>query len=67
MDCVLILFQLKLDTIKPDEEKLFLLSSWTESLKCMSDSSFLSKIMNYPKDLINAEIVDLMMPYLNYQ
>lgn len=32
----------------------------------MADTKLLSNLQNFPKDNINAEIVDLMMPYLNY-
>ncbi|XP_049799902.1 dynein axonemal heavy chain 8-like [Schistocerca nitens] len=65
MDAVLILFQKKLDPVKPDMEKQFLIPSWTESLKCMADSRFLFNLQNFPKDRINAEMIDLLMPYLD--
>lgn len=32
----------------------------------MSDSSFLKKLQEYPKDTINAETIDLLKPYLTY-
>ena len=32
----------------------------------MADTRFLFNLQNFPKDNINAETVDLMMPYLNY-
>lgn len=67
MDCVCILFRKRIKAIKPDLEKLFLQSSWEESLKVMSDTSFLRKIVEYPTDVINAEMVDLMLPYFNYR
>lgn len=67
MDVVLILFQRRLEKVQPDLEKLFLISSWSESLKTMSKGNFFSNILNYPKDLINAEMIDLMKPYINYQ
>uniref|UniRef100_A0A1I8M6Y8 AAA+ ATPase domain-containing protein n=1 Tax=Musca domestica TaxID=7370 RepID=A0A1I8M6Y8_MUSDO len=66
MDCVCILFRKRIKAIKPDMEKQFLQSSWEESLKVMSDTSFLKKIVEYPTDIINAEMVDLMLPYFNY-
>ncbi|XP_029675665.1 LOW QUALITY PROTEIN: dynein heavy chain 8, axonemal-like [Formica exsecta] len=66
MDCVLILFGRKLEPVKPDYEHQFLTPSWTESLKVMADTRFLYNIQNFPKDNINAETVDLMMPYLNF-
>lgn len=67
MDCVCILFRKRIKSIKPDMEKQFLQSSWEESLKVMSDTSFLKKIVEYPTDIINAEMVDLMLPYFNYR
>lgn len=32
----------------------------------MSDTKFLFNLQNYPKDTINAEIVDLLVPYFSY-
>ncbi|KAL6445584.1 hypothetical protein ACFW04_000844 [Cataglyphis niger] len=66
MDCVLILFGRKLEPVKPDYEHQFLTPSWSESLKMMADTRFLYNIQNFPKDNINAETVDLMLPYINY-
>lgn len=66
MDVVLILFRRKLESVRPDTDRRFLVASYGEALKVMADSAFLSKIMKYPKDLINAEIIDLMIPYLKY-
>lgn len=67
MDAVCILFRKKVKPIKADMEKNFLQSSWEESLKVMSDTSFLKKIVEYPTDIINAEMVDLLVPYFNYK
>ncbi|XP_076677676.1 dynein heavy chain 8, axonemal kl-3 isoform X2 [Andrena cerasifolii] len=66
MDCVLILFGRRLDSVKPDYERQFLTSSWSEALKMMADTRFLYNLQNFPKDNINAETIDLMQPYLNY-
>ncbi|CAL7938026.1 unnamed protein product [Xylocopa violacea] len=66
MDCVLILFGRKLEPVKPDYERQFLVPSWSEALKVMADTRFLYNLQNFPKDNINAETVDLMQPYLNY-
>lgn len=32
----------------------------------MADTKFLWNLQNFPKDNINAETIDLMLPYLNY-
>lgn len=32
----------------------------------MADTRFLSNLQNFPKDKINGETVDLMLPYLSY-
>ena len=66
MDVVLILFRKRVSPIKPDASKEFFNTSWDESLKVMGDTRFMIKIQNYPKDTINAEMVDLMMPYFKY-
>ncbi|KAG5882158.1 Dynein heavy chain 5, partial [Gonioctena quinquepunctata] len=66
MDAVLIYFKRKIEPTKPDLEKNFLMSSWNESLKVMADSAFLKKLQDYPKDSINSEILDLLVPYFNY-
>ncbi|XP_046493196.1 dynein axonemal heavy chain 8 [Neodiprion pinetum] len=66
MDCVLILFGKRLEPVKPDTEKQFLLPSWGEALKVMADTRFLFNLQNFPKDNINGETVDLMRPYLNF-
>lgn len=67
MDVVLILFKKRLERTKIDEERKFLISSWPESLKTMGEGNFYGNIVNYPKDLINAEMIDLMTPYINYE
>lgn len=40
MDCVLILFGRKLDPVKPDAEKEFLMPSWGEALKVFQYETF---------------------------
>ncbi|XP_076295220.1 dynein heavy chain 8, axonemal kl-3 [Lasioglossum baleicum] len=66
MDCVLILFGRRLEPVRPDFERQFLVPSWGEALKMMADTRFLFNLQNFPKDNINAETVDLMQPYVTY-
>ncbi|XP_028156116.1 dynein heavy chain 8, axonemal [Ostrinia furnacalis] len=66
MDAVILLFRKKIDPIKPDLERNFLTASWAESLKVMADSRFLNNLKFYPKDEINAEMLDLLAPYFNF-
>ncbi|XP_052742928.1 dynein axonemal heavy chain 8 [Bicyclus anynana] len=66
MDAVILLFRKRIDSIKPDPEKQFLMASWAESLKVMADSRFLNNLKFYPKDEINAEMVDLLQPYFRF-
>ena len=49
MDCVLLLFQRKVDGVMPDPDKPCPKPSWSEALKLMSASNFLSGLMNFPK------------------
>ncbi|XP_076264862.1 dynein heavy chain 8, axonemal kl-3 [Rhynchophorus ferrugineus] len=66
MDAVLLYFKRKIEPTKPDFEKSFLTPSWAESLKVMADSNFLKNLQGYPKDTINAEVIDLLYPYLSH-
>ena len=63
MDCTLILFQSKLPLIKQDLQFNCPKPSWTEALKVMASSSFLNHLLNFPKDTINDETVELLEPY----
>ncbi|XP_071340329.1 dynein axonemal heavy chain 5 isoform X1 [Trachinotus anak] len=64
MDAVLLLFQRKIDTVTPDPERLCLRPSWTEAMKLMQNSAFLSMLLNFSKDSITEEVVELLAPYL---
>lgn len=66
MDCVLVLSHKRLDPVKMDWEKNFLKTTWSESTKMMSDTSFLKKIREFKKDAIDAETIDLLQPYFRY-
>lgn len=67
MDCVLILFQKRLDQPQPDPARPCLKPSWSESLKLMSSGGFLPGLLNFPKDTINEETVELMQPFLSME
>ncbi|XP_017781875.1 PREDICTED: dynein heavy chain 5, axonemal [Nicrophorus vespilloides] len=63
MDCVLILFQRKLQSVVVDPSAQSPKPSWPESLKMMASTTFLLQLQNYPKDMINNEMVELLEPY----
>ncbi|KXJ25285.1 Dynein heavy chain 5, axonemal [Exaiptasia diaphana] len=65
MDCVLILLGKKTDAVKYDAERMCMTPSWSESLKMMSKSDFLPSLVNFPKDSITDETVELLAPYLD--
>ncbi|GAA49452.1 dynein heavy chain 5 axonemal [Clonorchis sinensis] len=63
MDCVLLLFQKHMDRVVADPEHACPKPSWGEALKLMGGANFLNGLLNFPKDLINEETVELMEPY----
>ena len=67
MDCVLLLFQKRLNLFAQDPEKPGPAPSWAESLKLMSQTGFLQALQNFPKDTINDETVELMQPYFSME
>lgn len=67
MDCVLILFQRKIGSVVPDSTALCPKPSWAESLKMMASTTFLLQLQNYPKDIINNEMVELLQPYFKME
>nr|CAD7423855.1 unnamed protein product [Timema monikensis] len=67
MDCVLILFQRKLHPVIGDTTAPCPKPSWAESLKMMASTTFLLQLQNFPKDVINNEMVDLLHPYFEME
>jgi len=67
MDCVLLLFQRRLNPNALDEDRPGPKPSWPESLKLMSQTGFLQMLQSFPKDSINNETVELMQPYFDME
>ncbi|XP_076014466.1 dynein axonemal heavy chain 5 [Genypterus blacodes] len=65
MDAVVLLFQRAIDSVTPDPERPCPRPSWGEAQKLMQNSSFLSMLLNFSKDSITGEVVELLAPYLN--
>ncbi|VDN95862.1 unnamed protein product [Rodentolepis nana] len=64
MDCVLILFQRPLLSFQEDQERKGCIKpSWHESLKLLANTNFLANLLNFPRDYITEETIDLMEPY----
>ena len=49
MDCVLLLFRAKIDTVTQDPERLCPKPSWPEAQKLMNNSGFLTMLLSFPK------------------
>ncbi|XP_027742699.1 dynein heavy chain 5, axonemal-like isoform X3 [Empidonax traillii] len=67
MDCVLLLFQRKIDAVTLDKERPGVKPSWTEAQKLMNNSGFLNMLLTFQKDSITEETVELLQPYLDME
>ncbi|KAI8792083.1 dynein heavy chain 5, axonemal [Biomphalaria glabrata] len=67
MDCCLLLFQRRLDPVTQDPERNCVKPSWSEALKLMNSANFLGQLLNFQKDTINAETVELLEVYLTQE
>lgn len=66
MDCVLILMGRPLNKVEQCPDKDFSVRpSWAYAQQLMGDPKFLNKLMEFPKDTINDEMVELMDHYLS--
>ncbi|CAJ1072667.1 dynein axonemal heavy chain 8-like isoform X3 [Xyrichtys novacula] len=67
MDCCVLLFQKKLDTVTIDQERLCVKPSWGEAQKLISSTGFLTSLQQFNKEKINEEEVELLQPYFDQQ
>ncbi|XP_067233367.1 dynein axonemal heavy chain 5-like [Chanodichthys erythropterus] len=67
MDCVLLLFQRRVDAVTMDPERPCVKPTWSEALKLMNNTGFLSMLLNFNKDTITEEMVELLTPYLSME
>uniref|UniRef100_A0A8C7LGC2 Dynein, axonemal, heavy chain 5 n=1 Tax=Oncorhynchus kisutch TaxID=8019 RepID=A0A8C7LGC2_ONCKI len=67
MDAVLLLFQRRVDPVTQDPERPCPRPSWGEALKLMQQSGFVSMLVNFSKDSITEEVVELLAPYLDME
>uniref|UniRef100_H2ZRC8 AAA+ ATPase domain-containing protein n=1 Tax=Ciona savignyi TaxID=51511 RepID=H2ZRC8_CIOSA len=65
MDCVLLLFQKRINPVEMDPDRPCVKPSWSEALKMMNNSGFLQSLLNFSKDTITEETVELLAPYLD--
>jgi dynein heavy chain len=49
MDCVLLLFMKRIDSVTADPERPCVKPSWSESLKVMSQGGFLNQLLTFQK------------------
>ncbi|XP_037644332.1 dynein heavy chain 8, axonemal-like isoform X1 [Sebastes umbrosus] len=67
MDCCLLLFQKKLDTVTIDKERNCLKPSWGEAQKLFAVTGFLTSLQQFQADKINEEMVELLQQYFDME
>lgn len=67
MDVVLLLSQAKMEPMSLDPEKPSPKPSWNESLKVMAGVNFLTSLLEFKKDNINEETIELIEPYIKME
>ena len=67
MDCVLLLYKAHLEPMQADPERTCPKPSWSESLRMMAGINFLSSLLEFKKDIINEETIELMDPYIRME
>ena len=67
MDGVLLLRQAGMDSVKidPQRDEPTMTPSWKQAVKLMSAPEFLKELLEFPRDNITDETVELLQPYLN--
>ena len=58
MDCILLLFQENIQTVTQDPERESPTPSWADALKLMSQSTFLSNLLNFNK--VKTYVIDCL-------
>ncbi|XP_019712193.1 dynein heavy chain 8, axonemal [Hippocampus comes] len=67
MDCCLLLFQRKLETVTMDPNLPCIKPSWPDALRLMGSTGFLGSLQQFVKDKINEETVELLQPYFDME
>ncbi|XP_061653536.1 dynein axonemal heavy chain 8-like isoform X1 [Phyllopteryx taeniolatus] len=68
MDCCLLLFQRKVETVIVDPNLgTCIKPSWPDALRLMGSTGFLTSLQQFYKDKINEETVELLQPYFDME
>lgn len=67
MDCVLLMFYARMEPVRADHDRGWLHCSWNEALRMIHNPNFLNILVDYPKNRLNEELIDLIEPYISGQ